>query len=362
MPRTLLLLFLGDTATDRRVQNFRKFFEASGWNVELLAVAPSANRGPLRFFEYHQRLGEAVRAKHVDVVLACDLYSLSAAAWLKRHKRARLLIYDAREVYTELPTVQRKPVVKCIWRTIERRGLAVTDIIVTTGPHDIQAIFDIHGFLPPPILIRNLPWRDPNLIRDRSLLDRFNIPSDAKVLVYIGGLQEGRGLEKLIKGSGKWIVDSGECHLLLIGGGILRSKLEHFVKDRGFEDRIHFADVVPSENAMKIAAACDVGVSLIEPISRSYELALPSKLFEYMMAGLPVISSKLQQVLDLFAEAKWITFVDSNDPLSIQEGIRQALINSEDESIHHVEREFALREFHFEQDAANLLTAIGKAL
>ena len=364
-PRTLLMLFFGDTATDRRTQNFRKFFEQSGWNVELLAVTTTAARGPRKFLEYHQNLAEAVRTKYADVVFACDLYSLSAAAWLKRHKRVQFLIYDAREVYTELPTVAKKPIAKFIWRTLERQGLAITDIIVTTGPHDIQAICDVHKFLPRPVLVRNLPWYNPNLISDRSLLDRFGIPREASVFVYIGGLQEGRGLKKLVQA-----VENGERrennqpHILLIGDGILKAELEDLAQKLGVAKRIHFAGVIPSEEAIGLAAACDVGVSLIEPISRSYELALPSKLFEYMMAGIPVVSSKLQQVIELFENERWITFVDVADPVSIKEGMNKALVNSTSE-LREVERDLAHNEFHFERDAALLLEAmdgISKAL
>jgi glycosyltransferase involved in cell wall biosynthesis len=352
--RSILLLFFGDTATDRRVQNFRRFFEQSGWSVELLAVKSGVKRGPRRFFEYHRMLANAVRAKRADVVLACDLYSLSAAAWLKRNNRVRLLIYDAREVYTELPTVANRPVVKWVWRSLERRGLSSTDFILTTGPNDVQAIFDIHHFLPQSVLVRNLPWRDSNLTRDRSLLERFGIPHDAAVLVYVGGLQEGRGLRKLIECS-KTLTS---IHVLLIGNGFLRQRLEEFAEASGVNDRVHFASAVPSDEALKIAAACDVGISLIEPISRSYELALPSKLFEYMMAGLPVVSSQLEQVVELFAEQEWIAFVDINDAESVQTGIRTAIEMAGNKLLRENERALALDQFHFERDASHLLTAI----
>ena len=353
-PRSILLLFFGNTATDRRVQNFRRFFEQLGWKVEILSITSKIKRGPRRFFDYHRKLLNAIRSKQADVVLACDLYSLYAAAWLKRNNRVRLLIYDAREVYTELPTVANRPLVKWVWRRVERRGLSRTDFIVTTGPSDVQAIFNIHHFLPQSILVRNLPWRDPSLTHDRSLLDRFGIPQDAIVLVYVGGLQEGRGLIKLIES----IKALTTAHVLLIGDGLLRKRLEEFAEETSVNHRVHFAGALPSEEALRIAAACDVGVSLIEPISRSYELALPSKLFEYMMAGLPVVSSKLEQVVELFGGQEWIAFVDVNDTGSVQEGIQKAIEIAENKSLREDERTLALDQFHFERDAAHLLTAI----
>ncbi len=57
---------------------------------------------------------------------------------------------------------------------------------------------------------------------------------------------------------------------------------------------------VHSDELLPIIASADIGISLIDPRSTSYALGLPSKIFEYMQAGLPVISTPLKQVVDLF--------------------------------------------------------------
>ncbi|HEX5317042.1 MAG TPA: glycosyltransferase [Candidatus Kapabacteria bacterium] len=353
------MLSMANAATDRRAQNFKRFFEEAGWNVELIAPATKVKRGPRRFFEYHRKLKQMVASRSVDVVLPCELFSLSAARWMKRKRRVKLLIYDAREVYTELPDVARKPIAKWTWRWLERRGLTTTDLVLATGPRDIQTICDIHHFLPRPILVRNLPWKMSEIQRDRSLLIPYGIPTDAKVLVYLGGLQEGRGLHLLLS-----VVPflPKDIHVLLIGDGILRSKLEHLAFELGLKPIVHFAGALPSEVAIRLVAACDVGISLIEPISRSYELALPSKLFEYMMCGIPVVSSRLEQVVDLFEKEEWITFTQVSDPNSIRQGIEHAIVNEQNSTFRDRERSLALSEYHFEHDAAMLLTIMDKLL
>ncbi|HZK76703.1 MAG TPA: glycosyltransferase [Candidatus Kapabacteria bacterium] len=358
--RSLLMLSMADPLTDRRAQNFKRLFEGAGWIVELLAPTTNAKRGPRRFIEYHQNLKRMIAGYSADVVLACDLYSLSATRRMKQHGKSQLLLYDAREVYTELPTVARKPLSKLFWKWVERRGLAATDVLLTTGPRDIQAICDVHSFLPRPVLVRNLPWRALDLRGDRRLLKPYGIPSDAKVLVYVGGLQEGRGLEILLKALS--LLPPTIVHVLLIGDGILRPQLERNRSELGIESIVHFAGALPSDEALRLAAACDVGLSLIEPISRSYELALPSKLFEYMMCGIPVVSSRLEQVTDLFEKEGWITFVDVSDPNSIQKGIEAALANAQHPALRERLRSLALSEYHFEHDAAKLLTLLDTLL
>jgi len=48
-----------------------------------------------------------------------------------------------------------------------------------------------------------------------------------------------------------------------------------------------------------VTASVDIGVSLIENLSTSYYYALPNKLFEYIMADVPVVVSNLPQMKKL---------------------------------------------------------------
>lgn len=308
------------------------------------------------FAEYHRTLAQAVRSRRAEVVMACDLYSLSAAAWMRGTRRAAHLIYDAREVYTELPAVAGKPIRRAIWRRLERRGLAKTDLIIVTAPHDLQAILNVHGFVPQSLLIRNLPWKIAALTKDRAHLAAYGIPVDSKVVVYVGGLQQGRGLEAAIAS-----IKSIQVHLLLIGDGAIRDSLEKCAFAEGVSDRVHFAGAVASNKALELAAACDVGLVLVESLSKSYELALPSKLFEYMMAGLPVVASRMRHVLELFEGQPWIEFVEIT-PESIRTGMSKTLeCHRSSVTIQH-ERELALGHYHFEADAAPILALLEKSL
>ena len=346
--RSILLLFLGDATRDRRVQNFARYFGAEGWNVEVIAIQPTIARGPRKFIEYHRRIQNVIREKRADVVMACDLYSLSAAARMKRTGRVQALIYDARELYTELPTVAKRPISKLVWRTLERLGLLRTDIVIVTAPNDANAILKVHNFLPRPALVRNLPWRETELSPDRAVLDQFNIPMGAKVAVYLGGLQDGRALEKLIEA-----MNSSPHHLLFIGDGNLRTKMEARASKN-----IHFAGSMQSDEALCIVAACDVGICLVEPVSESYKLALPSKHFEYMMCGVSIVSSRLASVMDLFRDEEWVTFVDESDVNSIINGVQKAFAISERIDLREREKSLGLKEYHFEHDAKTLMNVL----
>ena len=61
---------------------------------------------------------------------------------------------------------------------------------------------------------------------------------------------------------------------------------------------------VPYGELNQWTSSADIGIVMNEPISFSYKMALPNKLFEYCMAGIPSLVSKLpaqKLVLEEFA-------------------------------------------------------------
>jgi glycosyltransferase involved in cell wall biosynthesis len=224
----------------------------------------------------------------------------------------------------------------------------------------LQAILHAHGFVPRSVLVRNVPWKNDALIRDRSRLQQFGIPAGANVAVYLGGLQSGRGLETIILSIES--ISSIDVHLLLIGDGALRAALEQQTNNLHLAERVHFAGAIASDDALQIAAACDAGLAIVEPISKSYELALPSKLFEYMMAGLPVVINTMRHVHELFGEQPWLIQVNPSDVNSIANGIERAIARSKDSAITQEEQRIALDRYHFEADAASLIAQIEQHL
>jgi glycosyltransferase involved in cell wall biosynthesis len=343
---------MADPKTDRRSQNFRRFFEQQGRSVEILTVETRATSGPRRFWQHHRQLLRETRERSSNVVMACDLFSLGAAARMKRESRASLLIYDSREVYTELPTVAKRPLAKALWKRFEHNAIDEVDLMLVTGPHDVDGICRVHDGMPRSLLVRNLPWNS-DFVADPDIHSRFGLSRELPTLVYVGGLQEGRGLRQMIRA-----MSGIDAQLLIVGDGILDSELHDLVHGLGFGDRVRFAGPLAPDDALQVTAACDVGVSLIEMLSESYALALPSKIFEYMMIGIPVVSTRLRQVEELLGDEPWIEFVDVNSAPSIERGFRLALEKAATGAFRAHEMELARANFHFEADAMRLANVL----
>ncbi|MFI5263440.1 MAG: glycosyltransferase [Candidatus Kapaibacterium sp.] len=364
------VLFLGNPVTDRRVKNFIGLFLELGFDVEFIFAAPGKweigleiegvrmtrlmldySGGAKMFLQYDKLLKKELEASEpCDILFTCELYSLRAASELKKEKKSKQLIYDARELYSELPSVAANPFKKWYWKRWERKGLAQTDLVIVTAPDDADAIKHVHNILLQCVVIRNLPIRE-KLIPNNYLRDYFSIPAEKKIFVYVGGLQKDRGLGKVISVMASF---AKRADLILIGEGPLQSDLAREVIRLGLQKNVFFHPAINSEKIIEVLTSADLGISLIEQHSKSYELALPSKIFEYMHAGLPVISSPLKQVKDLFHSTEGVVFADPDDSAEISVAFEKAMVISADPNIRNRIRERMAKGYTFETDTGNL--------
>jgi glycosyltransferase involved in cell wall biosynthesis len=370
--KTIRLLFLGCYETDRRIKSFARYFSYNGFQTEIIYGEPGKDQsrtwkngdiqitqlpikkssGPLMFLEYRRKLSKHLSSlSHGYMTFACDLYSLSTARKAKQRGQTDKVIYDARELYTELPTVASRLLVKLFWKGSERRGLRHTDRVIVTAPLDADAIKGVHGFLPHSVLVRNLPESSLEIQKSNYLRELYPIGSRI-ILVYAGGIQKDRGLEEMIEAM-KGI--RHEYAFVMIGSGSFLSILEEKVKADNLLSSVYFHRSVHSDELLPILTSADIGIALINTNSGSYELALPSKVFEYLQAGLPVLSSKMKQVVDLFPNERMIKFVDTNAH-DILEGLKELSPLISDSEASHEISERINSSFTFDGDAHSLLS------
>jgi glycosyltransferase involved in cell wall biosynthesis len=107
----------------------------------------------------------------------------------------------------------------------------------------------------------------------------------------LGNLSSGRGITALLEA----FADNGKIDraLVIVGYGELATLVQEYAARW---PSIYYLDAVPPEQVLEYASAADLGLCLIEDSCLSYRLSLPNKLFEYIMAGIPVIVSDLPEM------------------------------------------------------------------
>jgi glycosyltransferase involved in cell wall biosynthesis len=125
-------------------------------------------------------------------------------------------------------------------------------------------------------------------------LGRFGVPPGVKPIVFVGRLDRQKGAERLVD-----LVPALETfghHLLIVGSGPLERRLRTIMGHQKGSERVHFAGwqaEIPS-----ILAAC----SLLVLPSR-YE-GMPNVVLEAMAAGLPVLTTPADGVLEIMGDKK----------------------------------------------------------
>ena len=141
--------------------------------------------------------------------------------------------------------------------------------------------------------------------------------------VYVGGLLRGRGLEQAIAA----LARVPDLRLALIGpvADGYRAELLAAAERAGVSDRVELRGPVPPEDVVAALAGAAMGLCLIQPVCRSYELTLPNKLHEYAAAGVPVLASDLPVIAGTVREWDAGEVVPPADPVGVAEGMRRLL-------------------------------------
>ncbi len=255
-----------------------------------------------------------------DVYHAGDLRALPAT-YLAARLRRKPLIFETYELPLSQPYLTKhrlfwRLAVRCL-KTMLRR----CDGVIATSPlHAVELQRRYGG--PPATLIRNLPVYQAPVKSDR-LRRHLHLDAKTRIVLYQGGFQESRSLDKLI--STAQYLDS-DTVIVLLGAGESQPALEALIAALGVEDRVKILPAVPYDELLEWTASADLGVTLFVPDwSTSLRLSLPNKLFEYMMAGLPTLTTPLDAVVDIINTYGVGGVVSSAEPAELARAINAML-------------------------------------
>jgi glycosyltransferase involved in cell wall biosynthesis len=91
------------------------------------------------------------------------------------------------------------------------------------------------------------------------------------------------------------------------------------------DNRLHFVPYVSPEEVVPYISTASVGISPLPADVVNYDLALPNKLFDYMQAKLPIVSSDCQEVSELLAKYPLGEIFDWRDPKALADAVIRAI-------------------------------------
>jgi len=282
-------------------------------------VASSLWNG-LRGMAAHCRFFRAAWAVPADVYHAVDLFVLPST-WLAAKLRRRPIIYDATEISTDRAGL--RPVAKIVGWVEGFLARRVSRMTTTTGMR--AAHFRDHYAIPEPAAIQSRPnYREP--VTSGQI--RAQLPPGRQndvVVLYQGGLQQGRGLFNLLEVAAR----VEHANFVFLGGGRLEESLKQSVHARGLTERVFFLPAVPAAELHAWTCSADIGIQILENTCLNHYTTDSNKLFEYTMAGLPVVASDFPEIRKVVSEHDLGILVNPGDVNAITDAVRHLVDNRE---------------------------------
>lgn len=159
-------------------------------------------------------------------------------------------------------------------------------------------------------VVRNLP--DTQIFNREKLSGAGQKDNEHFTLVYPGTIAPRYGLTVAIKALPLLVEQVPEIRLLVVGHFVDHvNELRSLAEELDVSDYVEFKPVVPIQEVPLLMARADAGVylGLSDP---HMETAIPTKVLEYAFMGIPIITSRLMTVEDLFPESAVLYFEPGN--------------------------------------------------
>lgn len=160
--------------------------------------------------------------------------------------------------------------------------------------------------------------------KDLTLINSLGL-DNKKIILYAGWISALHGVLYLVKAMEIINTKFKDVMLVIVGFGPLKTLIEKYVEKNQIKNVI-FTGKVPHEEITKYYSIADV---LVIPHVRCMQTELnpTTKLFEYLAAGKPIVSSNLKPIADVVGENA--VLVEPENPQAFADGIL-TLLNNED--------------------------------
>lgn len=302
--KKIILSIINDFVGDQRVQRIAGHLHDIGYEVQIVCrqlpnslpvqgFPYSVHRmslfflkGKLFYAEFTIRLFLYLLFQKSDIFVANDLDTLLPNFLISKLK-AKRLIYDSHEYFTECPEIIHRPLVQKVWTKIEQFIFPKLRTAYTVN----KSISEIYAkkYLIPVQVVRNLP------IRKASVQIDMQLRQQQKILLYQGALNLGRGIDLMVEAM-RFLP---EYQLWIIGKGDVENELKAMAKE---DKNVHFLGFKTPKELHEITLQGLLGFSLEEDLGGNYHYASPNKLVDYIQAQVPYICSELPEMQKLTSE------------------------------------------------------------
>ncbi len=305
--------------------SFKHDDEASGWLKRNFSIHNS-------FTVFEKKIKDLSK---YDVIFCNDYPTLYYGCEAKKLNPQLKLIYDSHEIFIETfnQFYPSEGIKGLIWSGLifglkkfhhrkESEFITKIDRMITVNS-SLENYFK-EKFKVDSEAVYNVPFLE-DTERNVSIREKLNLDENDKIILYQGVLNDGRGLTQLVE---TFSFLPANYHLVIIGYGVLENKLKKLAADLKLKN-VHFLGKVNYEDLHSYTKTADLGVFLLEPLNLSKKLSSANKIFEYMKAGLPVLTTDQPENKKVVDSSGCGLLIKTTAPEKVAGKIREILENTE---------------------------------
>ena len=257
---------------------------------------------------------------NADVYHSNDLNTLPQGIICSKIFRRRYLVYDSHEVQSSRTGYGKQAYY------IEKILIKFIDKMIMTNRTRAEYVKDLYN-IDLPEIVHNYPFytKDDSIENKYDIYGMLDIPRDKPILLYQGGIQVGRGLDKIVEAIDKF----NDGITVFIGDGKLKPEIMKMVDERNLNDKVRFLNKVPVDELKYYTANAYLGFQVLNNVCFNHYSACSNKLFEYMMSKVPVVACNFPEIKRVVQEEQIGLVVDSHDPNEIANAVNTLLENKE---------------------------------
>ena len=256
--------------------------------------------------------------KDYDIYHSNDLNTLPQGYLCAKVFRKKKLVYDSHEVQTSRTGYGNKKRYKYLESFLTKR---IDKMIMTTNTR-ADYTKKLYPYIDDMKVIHNYPFYTPDMSdKEIDLYEILDIDKSKPILLYQGGIQEGRGLEKIVEA----IPMFKDGIIVFIGDGKLKPRLINMVEERKLQDKVRFMNKVPVNDLKYYTKNAYLGFQVLQNVCFNHYSAISNKFFEYMMAEVPVVAVDFPEIKRIMDEHPVGVCIDASKPEEIAKGVNLLL-------------------------------------
>ena len=267
----------------------------------------------------------ASRGRKIDVCMAHDTFALNAGNMVSCTSGSRF-IYDA----VEVPLIRERSgkylaqnmsrlAISLINDYIEPRILRKVDKVIANSPGHARWLDQHYELKAPPALVFNArKYQEKTSSNDIRMA--AGVSENDILVLYVGNANPSYGVEELIEALANL---PSNVHIALLGymPDEYAKSINDLLHSRQVQSRFHVIQPVAYEELTTYASGADIGVIALHREVLNMKLCLPNRFFDFVMARLPIASSRIPAIVEQMEKYGLGTFFDENQPSDIAEAI-----------------------------------------